>query len=137
MKKPPLVREDLIHKGIAHLLAVTLPKKVMWWHTPNGEKRSPITAAKLKAMGVKPGVPDFLLYDRQTGYLYCMEVKSRDGHLTDAQRGWMTLFTTSPTGRYAVVRSVEEADQVIHEWWGRGEGLEGPLPAIPSVQEAD
>lgn len=111
------VPETDIHIDIARLLRLAAPKRVMWWHTPNGEKRSKAAAGKLKAMGVKAGVPDFLLYDRMTGYLHCMEIKSRDGHLSDSQRGWMTLFSESPTGRYAVVRSIDEANQVLQEWW--------------------
>lgn len=115
--KPVKIPENTIHKQIAKLLAAAAPRRIMWWHTPNGEKRDRLTASILKGMGVKPGVPDFMLYDRQTGYLHCIEVKSRDGHLTDEQRGWMTLFLESPTGRYAVVRSLDEAMQVLLEWW--------------------
>lgn len=113
----PRVPESWLHKSIAKLLEAAAPRRVMWWHTPNGEKRDAVTAAMLKAMGVKPGVPDFLLYDTSTGYLHCIEVKAKDGYLSDAQKGWMDRFTSSPTGRYAVARSVDEAVQILLDWW--------------------
>ena len=112
------VPESAIHKGIATLLAYKAPKHVLWWHTPNGERRDKVTGAILKAMGVKPGVPDFLLYDTRTGHLHCLEVKAARGYLSDTQKAWKAAFETSPTGRYAVVRSVDEAKDVLMEWWG-------------------
>lgn len=115
--KTQRVPESALHKGIARLLDVAAPKTVLWWHTPNGEKREQVTAAILKGMGVKPGVPDLLLYDTLTGYLHAIEVKAADGHLSDAQKGWMDKFTSSPTGRYAVARSVDDAIQILDDWW--------------------
>lgn len=115
--KEPRVPEATLHKGIAKLLEAAAPKRVLWWHTPNGEKRDLVTASILKGMGVKAGVPDFLLYDTGTGYLHCIEVKAKDGYLSDAQKGWMDRFTASPTGRYAVARSIEDAVQIVQDWW--------------------
>lgn len=113
----PRVPESVLHKAIAKLLEAAAPKRVLWWHTPNGEKRDLVTASILKGMGVKAGVPDFLLYDTSTGYLHCIEVKAKDGYLSDAQKGWKTRFDASPTGRYAVARSVEDAIQIVQDWW--------------------
>jgi len=113
----PRMPESAIHEGIAKLLEVAAPRRVLWWHTPNGEKRDKVTAAILKRMGTKPGIPDFLLYDTSTGYLYAMEVKAKDGHLSESQSAWMEHFTNSPTGRYAVARSVDDAIQIMQEWW--------------------
>lgn len=135
--KPPLVPENALHKSIAKLLAVAAPRHVMWWHTPNGEKRDPVTAALLKAMGTKPGVPDFLLYDTRTGYLHCIEVKSRDGYLSDAQKGWKARFDASPTGRYAVARSMEDAVQILQEWWPGGTRIRAILaPGVVQTEVA-
>jgi len=115
--KTPRIPESAIHKGIAKLLEAAAPRRVLWWHTPNGEKRDGITASILKGMGTKPGVPDFLLYDTGTGYLHALEVKAKDGYLSDSQKGWMDRFTASPTGRYAVARSVDDAVQILLDWW--------------------
>ena len=115
--KAPRVPESVLQKDIAKLLDAALPRKVLWWHTPNGEKREAVTAAILKGYGVKPGIPDLLLYDTSTGYLHAIEVKAVDGYLSDAQKGWMDRFTASPTGRYAVARSVGDAIQIVMDWW--------------------
>lgn len=39
-------------------------RRVWYCHVPNGGYRHPKTAAKLKAAGVQPGVPDLLIFDR-------------------------------------------------------------------------
>jgi hypothetical protein len=111
------VPEKTLHRSIAQLLVRAAPKFVMWWHTPNGEKRDKITAAILKSMGTQPGVPDFLLYDTRTGYLHCLEIKAEGEHLSDAQKGWKARFDVSPTGRYAVARSMDDAILILQEWW--------------------
>lgn len=115
--KTPRVPEDVLHKGIAKLLEAAAPRTVLWWHTPNGEKRDRVTAAILKGMGVKPGIPDLLLYDTLTGHLHAIEVKAKDGYLTAEQKSWMDRFTCSPTGRYAVARSVDDVIQILEDWW--------------------
>ena len=51
-------KEIDLHVELVAVLRLVLKPTVLWWHTPNGEHRDPKTAAKLKAMGVLPGVPD-------------------------------------------------------------------------------
>jgi len=125
------VPEKALHLSIAQLLARAAPKHVMWWHTPNGEKRDAMTGAMLKRMGVVPGLPDFLLYDTRSGYLHCIEIKVEGGHLSDAQRGWKSRFDHSPTGRYAVARSMDDAITILTEWWPREVRL-GPVGIVTS-----
>ena len=38
-------------------------KGYCWCHVPNGGNRNVVTGAKLKKQGVKPGVPDVLIFD--------------------------------------------------------------------------
>lgn len=62
---------------------------------PNGGQRSPITAALLKAEGVRSGVPDLCLAVNRKGLpgLY-MEMKREDGRLSDTQikvMDWLAL----------------------------------------------
>ena len=55
-------------------------------HVPNGGARSKVEAAILKAMGVKPGVPDLLLPIRNSDYSAgWWELKSGSGRLSDEQ----------------------------------------------------
>jgi hypothetical protein len=117
LPKAPPISEITIHYGVAALLNLTLPSRILWTHFPAGEVRSARTGAKLRRMGLKPGWPDFILLDTETGYMYCLEVKTRVGALSAPQKAWKAQFDRSPTSRYAVVRSTEEAKQVIDEWW--------------------
>ena len=42
-------------------------KRLFWCHTPNGGLRTKIAGAKLKAQGVKRGVPDVIIFDPPPG----------------------------------------------------------------------
>lgn len=79
----PIATENQDHVALAKHLDARLKKGVTWWHTPNGEKRDKATAAKLKRMGVRRGVPDFFFAaDR----LYALELKRlKGGKLSDEQ----------------------------------------------------
>lgn len=60
---------------------------------PNGGKRDPITAAKLKAEGVKPGVPDTCFPKPVGKYagLY-MEMKKPDGKTSEEQNEYIAFL---------------------------------------------
>ena len=62
--------EHEIQKAICEYLDI---RKICYWAVPNGGKRSKSEAGRLKAEGVKSGVPDLcLIYD---GMYYGLEVK--------------------------------------------------------------
>lgn len=60
------------------------------YHTPNGGQRSKATAARLKAAGVKRGVPDICLPRPKHGYagLY-IEMKVEPNKPTKDQKEWL------------------------------------------------
>ena len=70
-------------------LAENAYKETVWFAVGNGELRHIRVALRLKAEGVRPGVPDlcFLLPEGRTGWL---ELKARKGVLSDAQKGFAT-----------------------------------------------
>ena len=78
--------EDNLQKAVVNHLLVRAYDEVIWWHTPNGEKRDKRTGAKLKAMGVKPGIPDLLFF--HCARLFFIELKKTDGkgRLSKAQK---------------------------------------------------
>jgi hypothetical protein len=97
-------------------------------------------------MGLKPGFPDFWLFDTRTGYTHVIEVKTAKGVLSESQKAWKADFDRSPTGRYAVVRSTNEASQVLVEWFGprakpvpflTGEQVEAQKDLVLSKQDRD
>jgi hypothetical protein len=59
--------EDLEQAALFERLAWELPD-VLAFHIPNGGKRSPREATRLKAQGVKPGIPDICIPMARNGY---------------------------------------------------------------------
>lgn len=60
--KAPLEWEE--QKALAELLTL---RRILFFHIPNGEARSKSGAGRLKAMGVKAGVPDIFIADIPPG----------------------------------------------------------------------
>ena len=88
------------------------------WHTPNGGKRNAREAARLKAMGVKPGVPDvFVAIPRGEHSGLFVELKAGRNTTTPAQMS--TLADLASAGfSVAVARGWLEAATVIAEYLG-------------------
>lgn len=89
--------------------------ELKWLHAiANGGLRSKVTASKLKAEGVKPGVPDLMLPIARSGYhgLY-IEMKRRKGtRPTPDQHAWIQGL--SENGYMAVwSKGWEDARQII------------------------
>ena len=61
------------------------------FHIPNEAKRSPATAARLKAEGMRPGVPDLCIPVARGRYhsLY-IEMKADGGKPTEEQAAWIS-----------------------------------------------
>ena len=80
-------------------LAAWLDKKdLLWCHVPNGGWRTPATGARLKLEGLKPGVPDILIFTPpnaldEKGYSYlgvALELKrAKGGRLSPEQARWL------------------------------------------------
>lgn len=66
-----------------------VPTAGLCYAVPNGGKRDPATAARLKAEGVKAGVPDVVYPVRRGQYLTLyMELKVDKGRASDVQQWW-------------------------------------------------
>jgi len=90
------------------------PELALLHHIPNGGSRHPAEARRLKAQGVKPGVPDLCLPVARGGYhgLYIELKRSGGGRLSNDQREW--LASLSDAGYLAVVaHGYEEAERVL------------------------
>jgi hypothetical protein len=67
-----------------------LPELALLFHVPNGGKRDPVTAARLKSQGVKPGIPDLWLPVAWLGFHgLVIELKVSGGRLSTAQSWWL------------------------------------------------
>ena len=79
----------------ANMAACKLPELSALFAIPNGGYRLKSTAAKLKATGVKAGVPDIFLAVARGGYhgLF-VEMKRQDrGTVSKAQKEWIERLT--------------------------------------------
>ena len=63
------------------------------FHVPNGGQRHIAVARKLKAMGVKPGIPDYVCPVPSNGFNgMVVELKVPGGRLSEHQKRWMEIF---------------------------------------------
>ena len=114
---------------LVHLHESQHPALKRLFHVPNGGLRGKASAGKLKAEGVRAGVPDYLLptdgYARINGtgpfnrYLgLALELKRRKGgRVSDEQRDWLDWFDDNGW-RVAVCNGHEHAWAVICEYLG-------------------
>lgn len=63
---------------------------VLWCHPPNGGKRNKGVAIKLKRQGVKPGVPDILIFEPRGIYHgFMIELKVGKNTTSKYQKEWL------------------------------------------------
>lgn len=110
-----MLKESELHIAIATHIRDWVSPFVFWWHTPNGEKRDYATAAKLRRMGVKPGVHDLIFLDERTRTIYSLEVKRKGESMTDEQLVFAGVIKAMD-GRTAVVDTFAGAVQQLESW---------------------
>lgn len=81
----------------AHVVAQLRLAGVDFAHPPNESKSTPGYRAKLKAMGLSPGIPDLLIFTPPPcgGYVAAaLELKSDKGRISTAQREWLDCLAS-------------------------------------------
>lgn len=81
---------------------------------PNGEHRSKRTGARLKAMGVRKGAADLLIF-APPGQAYCLELKSAKGRLSPEQKEFQAACIGMGIP-YAVASSPEDVETILDAW---------------------
>tara|TARA_Y100000310_G_scaffold335396_1_gene417353 strand:+ start:541 stop:1029 length:489 start_codon:yes stop_codon:yes gene_type:complete len=84
---------------------------VLWNHCPNERKVSPIQGARLKAAGVKSGVPDVKIYTPSpvNGAGTAIELKrKKGGRVSETQRAWLDRLKSYGWNTY-VARGADDA----------------------------
>lgn len=76
--------EEQIHKAVIQEVRLRKKPDVVYWHTPNDARRSWGNVARLKAMGMVPGVPDLIFC--HNGEISFLEIKAERGRLSDNQK---------------------------------------------------
>jgi hypothetical protein len=111
--KLPEPSEDQIHFAVVSHLRTRAREDVVFWHTPNQGIRTKAGAAKLKAMGLTPGVPDLVIYAE--GQLYALELKTTKGRLSRAQDDMLKALRHA--GAHAVAAfGLDSALQYLTAW---------------------
>jgi len=76
--------EELVQRAIVQHLRLRAKPGVVFLHVPNGEHRSKATGGRLKAMGVRAGVFDLILF-LPGPVTFCLELKADGGKMSPAQ----------------------------------------------------
>ena len=106
--------EEALHIAIADVLRLSAKPGVIWWHCPNGGKRSRSEAARFKRMGVLAGVSDFQI-SLPNGRMAFMEVKTPRGIVSEAQEAF--LVGMAANGHLIVImRNLDEATRLLVAW---------------------
>lgn len=103
----------------ARLQSGKIPELALLFHIPNGGKRDAREAARFKAMGVKPGVPDMFL-PVPCG-IYCglwIELKRRDGGKLSKNQAEFLEALAGQGYKTAVCAGWEEAKNEILRYLG-------------------
>lgn len=104
-----------MHCAVADTLRIGLTKGWVWFHPANGELRSDATGARLKRMGVKPGVSDIVLAGPPHGTMHVLELKARGQKPTEAQADFLAAVDVLG-GRAEWTDSYETAIQILQAW---------------------
>ena len=89
-----------------------------WTHFPAGEERDKRQAAKLKAMGLQRGWPDFLLI-APGGRLHAIEVKRRGGRMSEDQEAFAEWCQEQGVP-FACVDDLREVVTTLKAWGAFG-----------------
>lgn len=110
--KPRPIPEHAIARQVASYLTIALPAGALFSAIPNGGHRTKAAAGKLRAEGVRPGVPDYVILVRDVGTIW-IELKNSAGRLSPAQREWADLIADVPRSAHFLCRSVEEVESAL------------------------
>ena len=114
LKIKPSPKEYELQRFVVECLRFYATKGLIFYHCPNGEARSKRTGARLKAMGVRPGVGDICIV-LPGGSAAFLELKTAKGRSSPEQR----IFRADCQAigaRYDIAASPEQAVDVLLSW---------------------
>lgn len=105
--------EQTLHLQVAQFLEAALTPASVWFHCPNGGKRTRAEAGIFCGLGVKSGIPDVVIvFDGQAHFI---ELKSTRGRIQPSQTEMMCRLRKAGA-RIAVARSLDEVIDHIQRW---------------------
>jgi VRR-NUC domain len=111
--------EQIIQRAVIQHLRQRGVPGVVFLHVPNGGYRRPIEAAIFKAMGVRAGTADLLLWNG--GKSYCLELKAKGGRATEDQRQF--LADMEKAGAFTCLAEGLNPALAVLEKWGLLRGV--------------
>ena len=99
-----------------------LQKKYLFrfFHCPNEGKRKIQYMKKLKAMGMRSGVPDLILEFPNSKFIYC-EIKTKTGQLSKSQKLWRVQSEILGTPFFLLKGDYNDCKKVIDNIFGEYE----------------
>ena len=121
--------EEVLHAHVAQYLSLVIRPPAFWTTFPAGGGGR-VRGGKLKARGLKAGMPDILIFQPALGPLDStivlgLELKTAKGALSPSQKSMGRVFECFG-GRYLVARSLDEVALLL-----RAAGLLVKPPAGP------
>lgn len=113
-RKRPVQWEAIFQRTVAEFFEWALPQDVVWYHVPNGGFRKKAEAARLKAMGVKAGVHDFVFLWR--GQYFELDLKVRGNTLSKEQREHAVRVTKAGGRVGSASDTLEDVCRQLDEW---------------------
>lgn len=102
-----------------HVVARLRLARAVFCHVPNGSKATPGYRAKLKALGLEPGVPDLLIFSLAGGRAppqpMALELKTEKGRLSSAQIKYGQRMSTLGW-RVTTAYGLDEALATLISW---------------------
>ena len=105
--------EEALHRTVAEYLRWVKPA-ALWFHAPNGARRSKAQSGILKAMGMLAGVPD-LIFVCHGGTVKFIELKAPGKYLSPEQKAFKDMVT-SMGASFALCRSVDDVAEALQSW---------------------
>ena len=106
--------EETIHRAVVDYLLLALPAGVVFFHVPNGGKRSKAEGKKFKDLGVRAGVAD-LAFILPGGRAAFAEIKAPKGSLTPEQKVFKEDIEELGCP-WAEVRSIDDMKAALQSW---------------------
>ena len=113
-RKPLPPKEFAEQVVVARLLKRWAEPDCWWSHIGHGERRDPVTAARLSALGVRPGVADFLFLTPR-GVMWLEMKRQGSGRLSPAQKDF-SLAAQWAGCSYEVAHGAAEAMDILKDW---------------------
>jgi hypothetical protein len=105
--------EHSIQRAVCQHLRQRSASGLVWFHVPNGGRRSPVEAAIFNGLGVRAGVSDLILL--RDGRAFALELKTERGRPTAAQMQFISEFRAAG-GEASIASGLDQALRTLETW---------------------